>query len=110
MTWNDWDFRCLAMSPDSRVTRSARSTHVALRANMYHRFSDGARTDNPTRPAAAAGRARSQDAEVLVADRDLRGGRRRLVVRVRDDARAQLPVVGHAVLSGADPIEPAAES
>ena len=92
------------MSLDSQVTTSAPCRHVAPRALVYHRFCDGALTDNPTRSPAAPGRSRPEDAALLVADRlfAVVGGGLSLAFAMT--AAAQLPVVGDAVLPGAHPV------
>src|ERR1051326_3916080 len=92
------------MSPDLQVTTSAPCGHVAPEPLVYHRFKDGASTSNPTRSAATLAGPRAQDRALLVAHRRVRGARRRSVAGVRADPPEDLPVVGDAVLPGADPV------
>src|SRR4051812_13097605 len=99
-----WGSRCSGMSPDSLATRSDPCGHVAPCALVYHRFRDGALTDNSPRSLAAPGRPRPEDLALLVARRRVRRGRRWTLARVCAHAAPRLHVVVHAVLSGAHPV------
>src|SRR5258708_913639 len=105
MMWRAWACPFWAMYRDSKVTTSVLWRHVAPNALVYHRGFDGDHSDDSPRSSAAAGRSRTQDAALLVADRGVRGGGRRPLARVRRAEDQELPVVGDAVLLRAHPVE-----
>src|SRR5689334_25159627 len=104
--WRDSACRYSAMFRDSKATTSVHWRHVAPNALVYHRGFDGDHSDDSARSVAAAGRPRTQDAALLVADCRVRGGGRRALARVRGAQDQELSVVGDAVLLRAHPVEP----